>query len=240
MMTLSLKASESVLIRGAPIGRGVFPEALYIRNEKGEQCSATVVGKSTLLTAAHCVDESKVIHVIAHDWMRFYASCEPHELWEGYDFDIALCKTEHYLPVHPASIRLVYPRRGQKVLLSGFGCTNSDRTGGNDGVFSVGTTIITETPSLDSFVHTFKDAAVCAGDSGGAAYWHMDDPTAEEHYILGVNSRGDMKERSLLTAVFTLPIIRWMKDWSKRHHTRICGVNRTCEKLRRPGTPAVF
>lgn len=240
LLNPSLKSGEQVLIRGIPVDRGTFPEALYVRNQVGEQCSATVVGKYAILTAAHCVERSKVIQVIQHDWLHMVASCETHDKWDGFDFDIALCKTEFYVPVHPASLRLAYPRLGQQVILSGFGCTNLLRTGGNNGIFSVGVSTVSELPGDTNFFQTYQEAAVCSGDSGGAAYLMMDDPGSEDHYIIGVNSRGDMVERSLMTSIFTLPVIRWIKDWSRRYHTKICGVNRNCDRIHRPGTPAVF
>lgn len=228
-------SDQPTLMRGEEVDLDYFPEAIYIRNSNHARCSATIVGRYALLTAAHCVEDSAIITPVQSNMFSFVAFCEAHPRYEGENFDIALCKSDRPLPGRPASISQSRMHVGEKVLLTGFGCTHPS---GPDGTFRIGMSTIYQLPmGQDTFFHTYHDATLCSGDSGGAAYYPMEDFREEKHYILGVNARSDMESRSLMTAIFNFDILDWMRRWSRSYRTRICGLNRECNYLRRPDTP---
>lgn len=233
LMFLSQTAigSEPALMRGEEADLDYFPEAVYIRNMANARCSATIVGRYTLLTAAHCAEDSPIIGPVSSSRLSFVAVCESHPRYDGETFDIALCKSNHALPGRPASISTAYIHVGAKVLLTGFGCTQHDREGGNNGTFMIGLSTIYQLPmGGDTFFHTYHDATLCAGDSGGAAYYPMD-YRHDRHYIFGVNARSDFQSRSMMTAISNHDILDWMRNWSRQYRTKICGLNRDCSYI---------
>lgn len=240
LICLSLTAigSEPALMRGETADLDYFPEAVYIRNMANARCSATIVGRYALLTAAHCAEDSPIIGPVSSGRLSFVAVCEPHPRYDGETFDIALCKSDRALSGRPASISTAHMHIGAKVLLTGFGCTKHNLEGGNNGTFTIGLSTVYQLPmGGDTFFHTYHDATLCAGDSGGAAYYPMDDYEFEKHFVMGVNARSDFQSRSMMTAIFNHDILDWMRHWSRQYHTRICGLNRDCSFVRRPDTP---
>jgi hypothetical protein len=237
-----LGSSEHALMRGTEIDIDYFPEAIYIRNTENERCTATLVGKYALLTAAHCVDSNFYIYPVHSNRIVFAAFCENHPRYQGENFDIALCKSDRPIHVRPASISQAHLHIGDKVLLTGYGCSSVDRLAGSDGIFRIGMSTIYQLPlGSDTFFHTYHDATLCAGDSGGASYYPMRNYNVEKHYILGVNARSDFESRSLMTAVFNHDVLKWMRHWSRHYQARICGLNEDCaDYIRRPDTPRPF
>lgn len=221
---------QDVLIKGNVVKPEYFTEVRYIKNNKGEYCSATVVGKFSIMTAAHCITNSRVVTNV--NGKPFIASCEAHPAYDGRNNDIAMCKTTG--PIMPPYASLVgsYPKMGDKVMLSGYGCTRPDGTGGNDGILRIGSTRISRMPFLgDAFFYTYDQTAICSGDSGGPAFVVTPDMTESHHWVLGINSRGDMQHWSILTAVFYPPIRDFVKSWSKTYDAKVCGINRECDEF---------
>ncbi len=233
-----LNASEPVIIKGMVARPDLFPEAIYIENNRGDRCTGTVIGRRALLTAAHCIEDSRVIKPVDATIHPFVASCDIHPLYEGDDFDIAICYSENpFDDIEPASLSATGPFMGEMITLSGYGCTSSDRTGGNDGLFRYGFSRVDVTVGLLNSFHTSDDSTICSGDSGGASYKFDPNFSESMHYVLGVNARSNFINRSIFQAVFTPLVQNFLKGWSKRMHTSICGLNRNCEAPFRPGTP---
>lgn len=233
----TLMATQPSLIRGTPATPLSFPEAVYIRNNHGDRCSSTVVGKKVLLTAAHCVEDSKVINPVDTAKHDFTAVCDPHIKYEGEDFDMALCLSDTPLDVTPATLADRGPRMGELVLLSGYGCTSSRRKGGNDGIFRIGFSRVDNLTGADNTFFTRSETTLCSGDSGGAAYLNSEDMDNHMHYIYGVNARTDFESLSIMQAVYTDEAKHFFTNWSKRRKAKICGLNTLCDRPKRPGNP---
>lgn len=225
-------AFQPALINGNLIDNFTFPELVYVKNHEGARCSGTVVGPHAILTAAHCIDEQGQIENVysGPSFLSFTAQCtvHPQYLETGSEMDMAICKTEQELDVIPASISKNSVKLGQQVLLSGFGCTQSNATGGNDGTLRVGHAIVTELhQSLFPWFVTTGGSAICFGDSGGPAFKDME-PGETRHVVLGVNSRGDIHTTSLLTPIYSQKSRKFLRQWAKKNRVEICGLTNSC------------
>jgi secreted trypsin-like serine protease len=226
-------AIEPALIGGVKVERGDFPEIVYISNGMA-RCSATIIGPEVILTAAHCAaDQGSISQVdFVIDQVVFRAKCEQAPMYrdELEDHDMALCKTDKPLAVKYASVAKEGPKVGDKVTLSGYGCIRQGGGGGNDGVLRVGSAPLTELPHGDyDWFTTVGSTALCYGDSGGPAFLYIANPQEELHYVVGVNSRGDIKSESLLTALWIDKSKKFFQDFAQRNKVEICGINRDCQ-----------
>lgn len=227
------------LIGGRPALRNEYPEIIYIRSGNA-RCTATVVGESVILTAGHCVKDQGEIGPVEPSRMSeldvefvvdqtvYTAKCRQAPLYRDQserhqDHDMALCKTDKLMSVKPASVSTTGPEVGDMVVLTGYGCTSASG-GGNDGVLRVGKAEVIQLPEGNDYTfHTRDSVAVCFGDSGGPSLLNT-----VKHQVIGVNSKGDIRNLSLLTALFTPASIRFMQNFSRNHQVDICGVTKKC------------
>jgi hypothetical protein len=124
---------------------------------------------------------------------------------------------------------------GDTVRLTGYGCISSSGSGGNDGVFRTGSAVVTALPKNKDYDTTTKGgAALCFGDSGGAAYLEMPDGKRE---VFAVNSRGDIKTYSYLSSIFVETAQNFLEDFIFKNQVEICGVSTNAEACRSYPTP---
>ncbi len=261
-----------MLLGGSRVDSRAFPEILYIEVGHG-RCSATVVGPNVILTAAHCVEgtdgeiapfhhprtfevslpfpmvdpEEDGIETQFHGDGAFTAQCYIHpQYYIRSDYDFALCIATRTFDRY-ATLAKSGPAVGDRVILAGYGCTRSDGSGGNNGSLRMGPTMVTKVPdkrNRDIWFYTHDSTALCWGDSGGPALHH------QSHEVLGVNSRGDIRTLSLLSAVYVYGARQWFREFEGRFDVGICGLSLKCvngeghvlKKPRfkgpmRPGTP---
>lgn len=217
------------LIGGTPADPKVWPSSVYA-SMSGARCSATVVGDRVLLIASHCVSNGGTASFSVGP-NSYKSVCTHHPEYRGNSTaDWTLCLVDR--PVVGAAHELLNldPSRvkvGDTLTLTGYGCIRPGGGGGNDGTFRVGTAPVRSLPSGRNYdIVTRGKAALCYGDSGGAAY--ATDGAAR--WIVGVNSRGDISTTSYLPALHAAKT--FLQSWSQKNKVEICGLTNTAKGCR--------
>ena len=203
-----------------------FPATFYGASSVG-RCTSTLVGPRVLLTAAHCVHNGGSV-TLERRGVIYRAVCEHAPEWPANETaDWALCLVDRIMHATYETIN-TDPKLvdvGTQLLLTGFGCTQSDGTGGNDGIYRIGESRVTTTPDgADYDIITTGGAALCFGDSGGPAFLSLA-AGSKKRLQVAVNSSGDKKTRSNLPSLSTAAARQFIRDWSDRNAAQICGVH---------------
>lgn len=242
----SLLAQEQTLIGGVPVRPGEYPEVIRISDGSG-YCTASIVGEKVILTAAHCSKENGEIVPVSEDSEYqfvfeqnvYKAKCSLAPSYRNGrtgvgSEDIALCKIDRKVDVKYAIVSTDEPQIDDTVTLIGYGCIRGRNSeggagGGNDGILRVGDAIVYRN-STDNYHHWHADrgASLCYGDSGGPAFFKVENPKDDYHYIAGVNSMGDIESYSLLTS--TKQSIGFFKAYELTNKVEICGISADCNK----------
>ncbi|PLU63509.1 hypothetical protein BMJ22_29255 [Sinorhizobium medicae] len=230
-------AGDLSVIGAVPVSPTKWPATFIFRTGAGA-CTSTAVGSDVILTAAHCVIDggSGSVQVKAK---KIALTCYHHPDYatRNSTYDFALCKLSESLSgmaFENISTSLAHARNGQQVTLLGYGCTKEGGVDRDYGVLHEGPATVVRKPTQESAdTVTNGGAAVCFGDSGGAAYF---DTTASgaNRVIFGVNSRGDINEFSFISSTATVAFVDWAVNWSAQHNARICGIDpkvRGCRPL---------
>lgn len=213
-----------LLIGGIADGGHVkYPEVVYVNNNFSA-CSATIVGERVVLIASHCAADQTYIESYRASVQKFSAKCFHAPTDKAADLDVALCLADTRLKGPYASIADHGPDLGEMVALMGYGCTRSDRSGGNDGILRYGLAKVSGLDMGNSvYFQTTHSVALCSGDSGGPSMLNED-----HHQIIGVNSRGDLHTRSLMVALYSSYAQDYFRQFAEKHHVEICGINKEC------------
>lgn len=189
-----------------------------------DECTATAVGPRAILTAAHCVanNATGLLPWAAPNGIEI--TCTHHPLYPAEAADFALCVAARDLPstgYERVSADLSLLRQGTKVTLVGFGCTDPSPFGLTFGTLFSGPTFIQSGPREGNVsVTTQGGAALCPGDSGGAAYVNSEG----RRVIIGVNSRWSPALVSTLASTPTATFVDWALGWTRQKGVGICGI----------------
>lgn len=211
-LSLFLNAAEPVIINGFD-----YQNTSIVKIYTGRSmCSGTVVGPNTIITAGHCGDTGDESSAVVGSQLvkgKFFQS-------EKYNQgnDIAIVITASKIETMFVSLWMswnVKPRG--RVFISGFGCTDSNRSG--SGILRGAYSEIIKDGDSEHF-QTVDKYALCFGDSGGPAMvWGS---------LVGVNSRGNIINRSYFTRINSKNSRDFFDLIIKKEKALICGINLAC------------
>lgn len=212
------KIKDQVLINGTPVERSKYPAVIRI-SVGGSGCTAAVIGRRTILTAAHCGKTGEMASFTTVSGRKFQAKLQRAPGYPDKDLDIALGVTSQDIDVEPLPVRLDrFEKKGMTVQLIGYGCTKPGGTGGNDGVLRAGYSKVIAGQGYDLVLEDKEGsgAALCYGDSGGPVLHTEDDRMS----VIGVNSKGNIEDRSYTTRLTLEEANAFLKSSS----APICGI----------------
>ena len=230
MENLAEKGPGPVVIGGQPASVADWPSTLIFRTKVGF-CTSTAIGGRVILTAAHCVDDGAK-GVVKVGTKSVTIACRHHQDYaKDYRIDVAICAANEDVPTpnyERLNTSLNVPKLGDKVRLIGYGCRQPGGGGPSESLYE-GDATVSELPvSGSAYTITVGGAAVCFGDSGGGAY--LIDGALR--FVMGVNSRGDILTRSLLTTVAHKSVIDFIKAEAAKVSSKICGVDNDAQRCR--------
>lgn len=230
MRTASPVTGASVtgqVLGGEKAAASHWPATFVFRTPSGSGCTSTLVGSRVVLTAAHCIANggSAFLHAPGN---VVGMTCNHHPAYAtDISADYALCLLDAPFPKPTLGYEYIDIGTALEVdstlWLLGYGCTTNqgDLDFGN---LYQGLTTVKDT-SYNSFALTEGGAAVCYGDSGGAAYRVASNAMiSKQRQIVGIASRGDIDTVSLLSATGLTVFSDWAKQWAQNRSVNICGV----------------
>lgn len=240
---VKLGGGDLTLINGRPAKPEDWPASVY-PSAGNSRCSSTIIGDRVLISAGHCMGNGSTVRFSVGP-NQYTARCTHHPEYRGNSTaDWALCLIDK--PVvgikYDKIIAGTVPVKvGDKVLASGYGCTQPGGGGGNDGIFRIGETTVTQLPSGRSYdIVTRSGGALCFGDSGGALWLIKENG---DRFQIGVNSRGDIATTSYLSALGVKTFETFILDWAKANGVKVCGVHpdaQNCRMTEPPGPSPRF
>jgi hypothetical protein len=245
-----LNSGASQVQGGAPADPADYPASFYAASNLGA-CTATLVSSRVLLTAAHCVNDGRRI-TLSRTGTTYDAICTRSDAYKSGDVtaDWALCLISVEVPASSyerINSRPELLKVRDVVTITGFGCTNSDRSGGNNGIYRYGQAIITNLPLTSNNIiakaTNTNGGALCPGDSGGPTFGVLKRNGSAHRYIVGVNSRvGIATDGFTLTSTSYLAststrlaqkfFLKWITANGGGNIIAICGLSDAAEKCR--------
>jgi hypothetical protein len=143
-------------------------------------CTATLIGRRTVLTAAHCVSANGQAGTFCSDGFCVGGTYYKHPNYnpDGFFNDIAVLRLDSDFQalsgIIPTRIASSAPREGEYFQIYGFGCTNRETRAGT-GTKRVGTNFLFDVDPLKIQYDDEDGALACPGDSGGPLFRNLTD-----------------------------------------------------------------
>lgn len=228
-------------VGGAIIADPRYWHSTYVIKKSGVRasCSATLIAPNVMVTAAHCVPNSKDIDIVSGD-SRTTAKCTHNPIYDPHNNpqnDLALCLLKKRVEAHfYGVVDVVFEdgEIGKSVVLTGVGCSHSDRSG-NDGLLRYGSAeIISLYTQFGEHIVVWGGAFLCPGDSGGATYrlngYQLSERSSRR--VIGINSKvlidassGSLSRQSFVVPFNSLENREFIKKWSRDNGAKICGLD---------------
>jgi len=226
---VKIDGSVPSIINGVPQAPENWPATMIFEIDGEGGCTSTIVGAKVIITAAHCIKGATEDFTIALPGTSTTAKCTAHPFFGLGDRtqDFALCLTDIVLSgviYENISASIARPMINESIVLLGFGCISNSEFDRSFGVLFKGLAKVSVTPSDDSTTTRSEGAALCYGDSGGAAYYNTRD-TDRYRYIFGINSRSDISSESIFASTATKNFVEWAIKWSLENKVTICGIH---------------
>lgn len=192
--------SDRVLINGTPVDKAQYPSVVRIF-VGSSSCTANVVGKRKILTAAHCGETGDTATFATISGKKYSAKLQRAPGYPGEDLDLSVGTTAVDIDVAPSPVRTDrFEKKGMEVVMIGYGCVKPGGGGGNDGVLRIGKSAVSGGQGYDLVLKTPDGSALCYGDSGGPLFYNDGGKLVQ----IGVNSKGNIADTSYTTRL-TLP-----------------------------------
>lgn len=207
---------DPMLYGGRPIKENELRPSVNIGN-----CTGTVIGPNTLITAGHCRSSGSGVS-FSFNRTSFSGSCTRHPDYSSGGWlnnDFALCK---FSPAWTGPLTAYLSKRtlkvGDQLTMQGYGA-------GSNGRLNVGEAVIQSVDYMDYI--TEGPVFLGGGDSGGGLFARVKDLVNGPFEWVGVNSRGGGR-----TSLFNRSDLerswKFFNDWTEKNKEKVCGVNLAC------------
>lgn len=255
-----LSDTPSTYVMGTRVGNGEVDDPVlwpgtYVGQATDIHCTATLIGPSVLLTAAHCIASGGAIEILKSDGETLAkGTCERAPGWTlaSPSLDIALClmKPAVVAPfVVYESISFDPDRlpKDKKVRLIGYGCRDYKHPAPLKAL-TKGDALVEYMPNTFkawpnwAVTHSYvkdQSAYICDGDSGSAIYFTH----GNLRQVVGVASafeqRADHPQygRSYFTPLSTEPARQFVTKWVDKRKAGVCGLGEFQHQRCRPLEP---
>lgn len=203
-----------------------WPSTFVFVSADGFECTATAIGDRAILTAAHCVEKTDHGSLQIGE-TRLAVVCDKHTNYPASAWtDFSLCLTDSFMKAPPLGFEVVNTDPtstppGTNLKLVGFGCRTEGGMDRGFGRLAEGDAVVLL--AQPDYLETGVGSAICLGDSGGGAYLSVA-AVPSQRRLIGVNSHGDLSDRSYLSVTANDRFLIWAREWSMRHGADICGL----------------